>query len=356
MVSSLGPSWRLPCPCPDEDWVDITAQQSPAEMEQRIPNEQRVLPCTRRIRGASELCSQRQEIADLTPEDERETKQILSTARSPLVAGGQGDPGITRPPGTYTGCNESTDAPLRKKMSPSEAETPNITRSGHEHCLSPLPRPPSPQRAVTGTTNMSRVEVVGRAVTSMGLADAVEAELGSPGTTFADQPVGHAENEVRRRDTHVEPLLWSLVIRQCQLPSLLPVAGLLHHLDGLVSLGLQEISGLALAGVERVLADATCLISLTIRRCGVIRLPRLQSGSIEMLDLSDNVIEDTSGLETLFRLRELNLSGNNIRTLSGVRSLVPLGAGSLRELNLNWNPLEHCPRYCSYTGLGLLCF
>ncbi|CAM9336064.1 unnamed protein product, partial [Hapterophycus canaliculatus] len=142
-----------------------------------------------------------------------------------------------------------------------------------------------------------------------------------------------------------EPLLWSLVIRQCQLPSLLPVAGLLHHLDGLVSLGLHEIDGLALAGVERVLADARRLTSLTIRRCGVTRLPHLQSGSIEMIDLSDNAIEDTSGLETLFRLRKLNLSGNNLRTLLGVRSLVPLGAGSLRELILDRNPLQNSPRY-----------
>ncbi|CAM9469738.1 unnamed protein product, partial [Ectocarpus fasciculatus] len=141
------------------------------------------------------------------------------------------------------------------------------------------------------------------------------------------------------------PLLWSLTFRQCQLASLLPVAGLLHHLDGLIGLGFHGIDRLALAGVERVLADARCLCTLTIRHCGLTRLPRLQSGSIEVLDLSNNAIESAAGLETLFRLKELNLAGNRIRTLLGLRPLVPLGTGRLRELNLESNPVQNTPRY-----------
>ncbi|CAM9825191.1 unnamed protein product, partial [Ectocarpus sp. 12 AP-2014] len=150
-----------------------------------------------------------------------------------------------------------------------------------------------------------------------------------------------------------DPLLWSLTFRQCQLESLLPVAGLLYHLDGLIGLGVHRIDGLALAGVERVLADARCLCTLTIRHCGLARLPRLQSGSIEVLDLSNNAIESAAGLETLFRLKELNLAGNRIRTLLGLRPLVPLGTGRLQELNLESNPVQNTPRYRE-SVLGIL--
>ncbi|CAM9979126.1 unnamed protein product, partial [Pylaiella littoralis] len=139
------------------------------------------------------------------------------------------------------------------------------------------------------------------------------------------------------------PPLWVLNIWQCQLSSLLPVAGLLNHLDGLMGLRIQDVAGLALAGVERVLADARCLSTLTIHRCGLVHLPRLQSGSVEVLDLSDNAIENTSGLETLFRLKELNLAGNNVSVLTDMRSLVPLGAGCLRKLNLGGNPVRNTP-------------
>ncbi|CAN0106393.1 unnamed protein product [Scytosiphon promiscuus] len=304
-------------------------------MDERVPGEQRVLSCERRIRGVTELDALRKAIVDLTREDERESKQDPSAAREAVVgerAGGPGNgPSIT-PSGVYCVCDESVNASSRKEMPPRGAATPQTRR---EAGMSPSA---SPRRSSRGTTDIQRVEVAGRAVTSMGLADVVEAQLGSPAQPW------QVEDEVRRGQTQSEPpRLWSLVLRQCQLSSLLPVAGLLHHLDGLVSLGLHEIAGLALAGVERVLADARCLASLTIRRCGVTRLPRLQSGSIETLDLSDNAIEDTSGLETLFRLKELDLSGNDLRTLLGIRSLVPLGAGSLRGLKLDGNPLQSSP-------------
>lgn len=293
-----------------------------------------------RIGGASELSSLRQ----ATREDEREAKHALLAARGAVVAEGGGGPRVAPrpPPGIYCAYGESIDAPLSKKMSLSEAEMLETQRSG-----SLLYRPASsPRRPAIRTTDIQRVEVTGRAVTSMGLADAVEAALGS---------VGKAEDEFRREERLNEPRLWSLVLRQCQISSLLPVAGLLDHLDGLVSLGLHEIPGLSLSGVERVLADARCLTSLAIRRCGVTRLPRLQSGSVEKLDLSDNAIEDTGGLETLFRLKELDLSGNNVRTLLGVRSLVPLGAGSLRSLNFDMNPLQNSPRYLCSCGSYYCC-
>ena len=194
--------------------------------------------------------------------------------------------------------------------------------------------------------DIRRVEVVGRAVTSISLASAVETTLDGP--TVFTSPSGLANDEAGRQDSQRAPALWALSIRQCQLPSLIPVAGLLHNLDGLIALGIHEVDGLALAGVERVLADARCLSTLTIRRCRLSQLPRLQSGSIEVLDLGENDIESTSGLETLFRLKELNLEGNNLSTLAELRPLVPPGAGSLRELNLNNNPLQTIPRYATF--------
>ncbi|CAB1113299.1 unnamed protein product [Ectocarpus sp. CCAP 1310/34] len=187
-----------------------------------------------------------------------------------------------------------------------------------------------------------KVDLVGQAVTSLGLADVVEATLGIPTTPAA--PSRHVDDTKERKDM-CDLLLWSLTFRQCQLESLLPVAGLLHHLDGLIGLGIHGTDGLALAGIERVLADARCLCTLTIRDCGLARLPRLQSGSIEVLDFSNNAIESAAGLETLFRLQELNLAGNRIRTLSDLRPLLPLGTGRLRELNLENNPVQDSPRY-----------
>lgn len=187
----------------------------------------------------------------------------------------------------------------------------------------------APPRVDISTADIRRVDLIGRSITSMSVANAVEATIGECATTTTSEA----------------PLLWSLVIRQCQLSSLIPVAGLLHHLDGLMGLRVHDVPGLALAGVERVLADARCLSTLAICKCGLLFLPRLQSGSIEVLDLSDNKLGSASGLEMLFRLKELNLAGNNISTLTELRPLISLGAGCLRELILDRNPVNNIPRY-----------
>ncbi len=208
---------------------------------------------------------------------------------------------------------------------------------------------PLPRVDVSNAADIRRIELVGRGVTSISLAGAVEATLGAP--TISARAWRPTNDEASGHNSQRAPLLWALFIRQCQLPSLIPVAGLLHNLDGLTGLGIHEVEGLALAGVERVLADARCLSTLTIRRCGLTHLPRLQSGSIEVLDLGENDIENTSGLETLFRLKELHLDGNNISTLADLRPLVPPGAGSLRELNLDNNPLQTIPRYAAFQGV-----
>lgn len=201
--------------------------------------------------------------------------------------------------------------------------------TGFEALLSRPSRNALPPEDIS-TADIRRVELIGRSITSIGLANAVEATMGEPTTsTNSEAPL----------------FLWSLLIRQCQLSSLIPVAGLLHNLDGLVGLRVHEVAGLALAGLERVLADARCLSTLTICKCGLSFLPRLQSGSIEVLDLSDNKLESASGLEMLFRLKELNLAGNNIRSLADLRPLISLGAGCLRELSLDRNPVNNIPRY-----------
>lgn len=311
----------------------------------RVAHRQSLLSC-----GVVEQHSLLEDIINLTREDERETSNFLSAA----VVG-------------------SVDAKREKSRQMTDSNThpergPSIARDGpaqdtkgiqgidgiHAAALQSPKSPSACPRAATSTTDIRRVDLVGQAVTSMGLADVVDATLGAPRTTCcavsSTQPNDEVVQDTRR--------LWVLTIRQCQLSSLLPVAGLLHHLDGLIGLGIHDVAGLALAGVERVLAEARCLNTLTIRRCGLVHLPRLQSGSIEVLDLSDNAIENTSGLETLFRLKELNLAGNRISALADLRPLVPLGTGCLRALSLDRNSLRITPR-CGgprdRTGCSLSC-
>ncbi|CAM9286625.1 unnamed protein product [Ectocarpus sp. 12 AP-2014] len=270
------------------------------------------------INSATQGQSLRKDVVNLSQEEEGEAGRVLSV----------------RIKTSYLGYRPNQE---------NERETRN------EAGLLPPSKPPASGRGVS-IGEIRRVDLVGQAVTSSGLADVVEATMGIPTTPAA--PSRHVDDTKERKDM-CDPLLWSLTFRQCQLESLLPVAGLLYHLDGLIGLGVHRIDGLALAGVERVLADARCLCTLTIRHCGLARLPRLQSGSIEVLDLSNNAIESAAGLETLFRLKELNLAGNRIRTLLGLRPLVPLGTGRLQELNLESNPVQNTPRYRE-SVLGIL--
>lgn len=315
----------------------------------RVAQPQSLLSC------GVEQHSLREDIMNLIREDARETSHILST----VGAVGAKREESRRITDNNTPLPLGTNTPLYPEPGPSIAgDSPDEDNKGiqgidctHSAALrSPRSRPVCPRVAVS-TADIRRVDLVGQAVTSMGLADAVDATLGALGTKCTAP--SSKTNDVMGQDIQAAPLLWVLTIRQCQLSSLLPVAGLLHHLDGLIGLGIHGIAGLALAGVERVLADARCLSTLTIHRCGLVHLPRLQSGSIEILDLSDNAIENTSGLETLFRLKELNLAGNNISSLKGLRPLVPLGAGCLRELNLDRNPVQNTPR-CVGLGVRLL--
>lgn len=310
-----------------------------SSVTERATYQQSLLSCS------VEQRSLREDIINLTREDERETSHILSTA---VGAGGAKREESRQITDNKTPLGGST--PLHPEPGPS------ITHDGTDQdekgiqgidgiqnaALESPPPPPACPRAAVSTADIRRVDLVGQAVTSMGLADAVDATLDAPRTNCTAPPM-QTNGEVGQ-GTQATPLLWVLAIRQCQLSSLLPVAGLLYRLDGLIGLGVHDVAGLELAGVERVLADARCLSTLTIRRCGLVRLPCLQSGSIEVLDLSDNEIENTSGLETLFRLRELNLAGNNIGALTDLRPLVPLGAGCLRELNLDRNPLQNSRR------------
>lgn len=287
-----------------------------------------------RLSSSGEQHSLREEIMALSRENERETSCVLSS----LGAFGPKREQIQRVTtrASYAVEGRDTNKAVHQRARPSDVghqldqekmETRGGNRTEFEALLS-RPSGNALSRADNSTTDIRRVDLIGRSVTSMSLANVVEATMGEPTTTTNDEV----------------PLLWSLVIRQCQLSSLIPVAGLLHHLDGLMGLGVHEVAGLALAGVERMLADAQCLSTLTIRKCGLAHLPRLQSGSIEVLDLSDNKLESTSGLEMLFRVKELNLAGNNISTLADLRPLISLGAGCLRELNLDRNPILNIPR------------
>lgn len=342
--------------------IQIDRQQI-GQQQQHVPGEssmtgvayqQGLLSC-----GVEER-SLREDIINLTREDERETSHILSAA----VVGAIG----AKPEESRQITNNKTPSGASTPFHPEPG--PSITIDGPDQnnrgiqgidgiqiaaLESPPPRPACSRPAVSAA-DIRRVDLVGQAVTSMGLADAVDATLDAPRTTCTApsmQTTGEVGQGICTADTSL--LLWVLAIRRCQLSSLLPVAGLLYRLDGLIGLGIHDVAGLELAGVERVLADARCLSTLTIHRCGLVRLPRLQSGSIEVLDLSDNAIENTSGLETLFRLRELNLAGNKIGALTDLRPLVPLGAGCLRELNLHRNPLQNSRRYVGMGNAAVTC-
>lgn len=325
------PSWPEVRTCIQQARIDSNNVRRSHCDERRVANssEQGLLSCGRTIsramegtatNSATQRHSLRKDIVNLTQEDDSETGRVMSA----------------RFKTSYPG------------YSPNQEDE----RDTHTDAGLPPPRPSASGRGAS-PGEIRRVDLVGQSVTSLGLADVVEAALGAIPTTHA--PPSRHFDDTRERKNMDDPLLWSLTFRQCQLESLLPVAGLLNHLDGLIGLGIHGIDRLALAGVERVLADARCLCTLTIRHCRLVRLPRLQSGSIEVLDLSNNAIESAAGLETLFRLKELNLAGNRIRTLLGLRPLVPLGTGCLRELNLKSNPVQNTPRSVRLTPPKRMC-
>lgn len=299
-------------------------------LETQVAGQQESLP------SGGEQHILKEEIMDLSRENERETCCVLSSLGT-FGAKREEIRGVTTC-AAYAVEGRDTNIALHQRAGPSDVEhqpdqEKKETRGGNRYKITAaalLSRPSGNAlpRVDASTSDIRRVDLVGRSVTSISLANAVEA-TSEPTITNGEAPL----------------LLWSLAIRQCQMPSLIPVAGLLHLLDGLVGLGVHEVAGLALAGVERVLADARCLSTLTIRKCDLAYLPRLQSGSIEALDLSDNKLESASGLEMLFRLQELNLAGNNMSTLEDLRPLVSLGAGCLRELNLDRNPVQNIARY-----------
>lgn len=306
----------------------------------------------------------RQDILDLTREDGRETVSVLSKAHVVVDAelrqdgscqgtavskegGGGGEEAcgelLAGDERNYsqrraTTCRHKDER--RRRLSPANNSARNKDDTLLQDTVISLSpsrtrsRPISPQRLTKIIDTIHRVELADQAVTSLCLAEAVESILGTP----SSHTCAHDEHQ-----QHVQ--FWSLVIRGCQLPSLLPVAGLLHYLDGLCVLEIDGCAaGIALNGLERVLEDSPCLHTLILRRCGISQCSRLQSGSIEVLDISDNRIKDAAGLETLFRLKRLNMAGNCVRSLMDLRPLVPLGTGSMRELNLAGNPVQDVPR------------
>lgn len=140
-------------------------------------------------------------------------------------------------------------------------------------------------------------------------------------------------------------LFLSLTIRNCKLSCLLPVTGLLYGNIGICEINIDACPGLVLKGIECILTEATCLRVLAIRRCGLTRLPQLRSESVEEPDISRNKIENAAGLETLFRLKKLDMTENRVHTLMDLRPLIPLGMGYIRELSLEGNPIQYIPRY-----------
>lgn len=302
----------------------------------------------------------RQDILDLTREDSRETMSVLDKAHVVVDA-------KFRKEGNYRGTVVSKEAggaetyrefltgdektysqrkaaELRHKQGEGERLSPEDSANNKDTLQDTLPVSPSRTRGgpifLQRSTNRSgavyRVELADQAVTSLSLAEAVESTLGAASSLSSAHDEQHFP-------------FWSLVIRGCQLPSLLPVAGLLHYLDGLCVLEIDGCLGIAPTGLERVLEDAPRLHTLTLRRCGISQLSQLRSGSVEVLDISENRIKNAAGLETLFRLKRLNMAGNCVRTLMDLRPLVPLGADSVRELNLAGNPVQEVHR-CGITS------
>lgn len=320
----------------------------------------------------------RQDIMSLAREDERETELLLlSTAEhevkhakqagSRRVAGatcllGHHDATILPADSPHASMNTGVHSRERHRSLAQghqrgyqETDIPPVRHDNEAGpVLSPTSRPDHQASPVAAAANTRKVVVVDQlTVTASSLADTVESTLllgGTPYTTNSSSTGLRGRNDHKAggwqhisKDT---PLLWCLLIRRCRLPSLMPVACLLQHLNTLCNLEIHEIlGGLALHGLERVLVDAPCLQTVTLRRCGLTKLPCLKSGAVETLDVSDNLIRTAAGLENLFRLKVLNMSGNNICRLMDVLPLVPLGAGCLRVLDLDRNPVQNTPRY-----------
>lgn len=209
--------------------------------------------------------------------------------------------------------------------------------TGRPMCLQPSSHR-STSTMGSRTDRLQHIEVTEQEVTAKSLADAVRQGMEVP------RPCASEEND-KSQICPLGALFWSLTIRKCKLSCLLPVAGLLHGNSGICEINIDECAGLTLKGIECVLTEAPCLRVLAIRRCGLTRLPQLRSESVEELDISRNKIENAAGLETLFRLKKLNMAENYVHTLIDLRPLIPLGMGCIRELNLEGNPVQNIPRY-----------
>lgn len=296
------------------------------------------------------------DVVNLTREQERETKSLDPSAENKVdvnqerrqKAGrtaddinGGGNISSTYSTEARGQRRDESRAGLLYQSNKSRKGTQVLSEQDMENII--LSPPKSVHRhLVVSSVSIRQVEVVGQAVTALSLADAVENILGVFRT--APKPlVGGCHIQWGERNLQHTPL-WSLTIRRCQLSSLLPVAGLLHHLDGLRSLAIDGCTGLALTGLQQILAGARCLQTLYLCRCGFSQIPRLYSGSVEILDMSGNALKNATGFETLVRLKVLILAGNKICGLMDLRPIVPLGSGCLRELNLTGNPVQGSPR------------
>lgn len=307
---------------------------------------------------SQEQTSLRQDIVSLR-EDEQETCSVLSTVGVAAAerggcreADGIGD-GVDGGDIFFSSArnaNPCGHTQEERQYLPADQNQQNIeaTSDAQKQQTEPFVLSPSglaKQPLAVSSANTLQVGFVDEAVSAFSLANAVKAALDAPRTTYASPVEGNDNEQGRQHMQHVQHVpLWSLTIHRCHLSSLFPVAGLHRHLGGMCSLQIDGSAGLALAGLELVLANALCLRNVTLRRCGLVQLPQLQSGSVEALDVSDNVIKNAAGLETLFRLKWLNLAGNDVRGLADLRPLVPLGTGSLRELILAGNSVQDCPR------------
>lgn len=292
----------------------------------------KVMPATYTVEGSrateqstQEQLSLQQDIAQLTLESERGT--------NPIAFVDDVLPAETRQGGHDSGRRHSSSL-VREKVE----DTPYAVQDA----LSPKLRPPLHihRRLIVSSDNVRHIKVEGQSLTASSLADAVE---GAADAT-AEGEDDRAADLAHRRPQNSSSSSWSLAIHGCHLPSLLPVAALLDHLKFLCTLEIDGCAGISLTGLKRVLAEAPSLRGITLSRCGLSQLPVIHSGSVETLDLSNNLLKSVAGVETLVRLETLNVSGNVICELVDVRPLVPLGTGCLRELNLVGNPVQRVPR------------
>lgn len=167
---------------------------------------------------------------------------------------------------TVVPCDANTSSPKKIPSRSSQQPAPQKTTQAAEDSRS------------VGTLGQTvcRVEMVNQDVTSLRLEQSVENALLSQDAT--DKTSYRLQDGICSATS-----LWSLSLQQCRLPSLLPVAGLLHNLSVLCSLEVNGCTGVTLTGLERVLEDAPCLRTLTLRRCGISQFqPPLASGSIEV--------------------------------------------------------------------------